>query len=217
MHRLLIVAIATLLPQFGNAQDPIPLRDLPTPSSEIQELLKRGKVKFVTGRRLAQSPSGSKLSAETHYRMRYTYHSKQSWRLHNVGGRRTLRVNVTYSRVGVFSEHTVWLQNPPETSSFWDSKLVLHELDHVRITSDERLKASYQRLLRAEASFDYPLGGNERASDALADRLVQQRTEHWFDQIRELADVRYRELDRITNHGRKPLPNDTPLREILRR
>lgn len=88
----------------------------------------------------------------------------------------------------------------PDTETFWTNWLVLHELDHVRISSDPRHEELFKKLVSEKAPFQQ--SAKEYVQDA-------------FGKVTSLVDIRYQELDRLTNHGMLDLPKGTTLDAIL--
>ncbi len=196
----------------------ISLANLPKPPEKIEKLLQLGKVKFVSGYRKkdSQTVAGAKLSAATTYKLHYDYHSRTRWVVRNDRGGRKLRITVRYTNVEFHPSHEVWFRRQPQTDGYWKNKLVLHELDHVKISSDPALEGRFRELLRNNAVIEKNLAGNVTVNDPYIDRLVDQHTEKLFQRISELIAIRYRELDRVTRHGLDPLPESSQLHKFLR-
>ena len=100
---------------------------------------------------------------------------------------------------------------------FWQDKLVLHELDHVTLSSDPRLVARFKEMLAENNVIVEELSSNGVVNSRVINRLVDRRTEQVFSQLNELVAIRYQELDRLTNHGVEPIPAESPLSGLLRR
>lgn len=220
-----------------HGQRELALTDLPKPPREIQTLLARGDVTFLIGGMQpssvdpddASTAKRRKFDAETRYHMSYTFKSHCRWSFADPGQSQRLAIQTRYEKLQLEVEHRVWLREMPEIDSFWDSPLVRHELDHIRLSSDSRLNSRFveavEQLAKIELTPDEsrPLlaaatsrkrEGTARNRTVLsrlvaddAQRWVEDRVRAEFDRTVELVEIRYRELDRQTDHGRKPVPD----------
>lgn len=210
------------LPSFSaqtdrDERDKIALADLPAPPPELARLIKSGRVSFESGGQASPQrlSTGAGLAAETAFEIRYHFDSQQNWRLATSGGRRELVISVQIGNVQWEPSHVVWFRSPPPDESFWDSPLVRHEFDHVRLSSDQRLRKSFEdtlartRLIRLELPRSVPI------TSSFVRRQVVAYVEAVFQQTVELVEIRYQELDRLTRHGLLSLPQDAALAEIL--
>jgi hypothetical protein len=201
-----------------SAQQPsrIDLADLPKPPPAIGDLIESGRVTFEAGvRDEPEHPStGPSLAAETRFRIEFNYTSHSRWTL--ATDSRRVVINVRYGSITWKPKHTVWFRRRPETENFWSSRLVLHEMDHVRISSDPRLAARFAESLGEQSTLVHPIGGGNVVNQRLVDRLVGEHVERVFSEMTELISIRYRELDRVTKHGRLAVPRDSALQQWLR-
>jgi hypothetical protein len=222
----MVVLVTLGAPSLAVAQKPKPLdpTNLAKPPDSIQALIAAGKVKFEFGQRSesAQStgaPGAPGITAETHYRIAYNYDSRSSWKLISRG--RRVVVTVQYNRVQWQPTHTIWFRNRPASASasasenFWSNKLVLHELDHVRISSDPRLARRFNQLLKEASVLNRAVADGEVVNRRYVDSLVDQHVAKIFAEISDLIAIRYKELDRITSHGVRPVPSDSVLIQWL--
>lgn len=157
-----------------------------------------------SGQRDATSPNRAKLTGETHYRLIYNYSSRPRWRLDASG--RNLRIAIRYQSIKWHTTHRIWLQELPATDGFWSNKLLLHEFDHVTISSDPRLATAFKRRLNETSVLHRKVDTSQIVNRRYVDKLVKQHVEDVFQEISDLVQVRYKELDRITDHGQRPLP-----------
>ncbi|WP_145169070.1 hypothetical protein [Rubripirellula lacrimiformis] len=185
---------------------PLAISSLPTPPADLGTLIEQGAVTFESGDRdqSLESANGPRVSAETRYRIEYHFRSNAKWDLR--GGQLTVRIQFRDIRWGV--HHVIWFRRLPETDSFWDNPLVQHEFDHVRISSDPRFRDSFRKRLRANSVVLQDVSSSQRVDDAMVDKIVEQTAKDVFESLSELVAIRYAELDRVTRHGRLPLPSD---------
>ena len=213
LRHLLLPGCFIAMAGWVTAEEAIKVTELEQPPVWIGKLLDRGSVTFSAGPRSSQPEST--LSAETRFTLNLQYRTRNRWSIQTRSGRRVLRIVATYSKVNIVPVHKVWFRKPPPTKDFWSDRLVLHELDHVMISSDDRLEKRLAELLRDNRVIEHSLEFGAVVSDAQVEKLVDQHTRRFFDQIVELAQVRYRELDRLTKHGRLPIPKDSGINEFL--
>lgn len=210
-------------------QTAIRMTDLPAPPAELEQLIEAGKVTFQYGTSDGETPfddiitekdtaaigqPGTRLAAATQYRIRFDYDAKFTWRI--LESQRELRISLQLRRFGWQPSHTVWFRDRPEIENFWTSPLVLHEFDHIRLSTDPRMKARFEELVRTPVVIRHRLGNNETADHQLARRLTDEHLQRMQQEVLELIEIRYQELDRVTSHGRDALGQDSPLYEWLR-
>jgi hypothetical protein len=210
--------------QRRGAVQTIKLTDLAEPPAPLAALIEQGTVKFFVG----QLPSGRKaenlpgeenklrFTAETQFNMNFDYRSRTQWRVQRSAGKAKLVINVLFPQVELKQTHDVWFQRRPATDGFWTNRLVLHEFDHVRLSSDPRIEKRFAQRLRDSKVITKLVDANARINDAVVRRVVDEHVKQVFAEILELVKVRNQELDRQTNHGVRPLPEDSTLSEWLR-
>jgi hypothetical protein len=191
-------------------QSPISLADLPSPPGELKRLIEAGEVEFEFGGDTTDRP----FAAETHYEIAFDYKTRTTWRLSP--NRRQLRIVMRLSRLSWQPRHRVWFRKQPASEGFWSNPLVLHEFDHVRLSSDPRWREKLEAFKRKPAVIQHDLSSHEPVTPALVDQIVEQYLQSRLQEVFDLIDIRYRELDRQTAHGQRPLPEDSPLRKYLR-
>ena len=194
------------------------LEKLPEPPASIAALVQRAAVTMSAGPRRARArPNPSmrggtlQIAAETEFKMRFHYRSQQRWRVRrgkNGHGlpTRVLIIRVRMRKLYFETKHHIWFLDRPSQEGFWETPLVLHELDHVLISSDPSLKKLFESKVGELREIEYLLAAGETPSEALVKGIVDTRIEAAFEQVSDLASIRYRELDQVTRHGQDPLP-----------
>lgn len=128
---------------------------------------------------------------------------------------RTIVINVRYDRVEWTPTHTIWFLQRPASEGFWSDPLVRHEFDHVRISSDRRLAVQFEQMLKRTSVLNRPISDSDVVNQKFVDQIVDQHVAEVFAEISELISIRYKELDRVTEHGRRGVPSDSPLNQWL--
>ncbi len=203
---------------FAVAEKPTPisLTDLPEPPAEIRKLIETGQVTFEAGEReAAPAPqTGPRITAETHYRIAYNYNTRSRWKIDSKN--RRVVISVRFRDIEWQPKHKIWFKKRPGTENFWSHPLVLHEFDHVRISTDPRVAERFEQLLRSKRSITESLSADDVVDSGFVDRLVDEHVVKIFSEISDLVSIRYQELDRVTSHGLHPLPEDSSLSGLLR-
>lgn len=202
-------------PLFGQQPRKLLLSNLPEPPEQLKKLLAAGAVTFEVGPRV--SAGDPRVVGETRYTISYRYNSQAKWQLvRNAQDARVLLINTGFSRVQWNPRHVIWLRDQPEVENFWSDAVLLHELDHLQISTDPRVAKRFAELLRQSKVIRHTLQPGEVAGRELTDKLVEREARAVFDQVTDLIAIRYRELDRETSHGRTKLPSSSKLYELLR-
>lgn len=223
------------------------LADLPAPPAEVQSVLDRGKITWLVGGlrpslvhpELSTSARKGIFAAETQFQLNYSFRSQCRWQWVQTGSPRRLQVSVRFEQLELIVEHRVWLRKMPDQEGFWDSPLVQHELDHVRLSSDPRLADQFFKAVLHHTEVDLsseqslPLIArakqrnieNEQSDESILAQLsgadaqpfISSLVQSEFDRIVQLVEIRYQELDRETQHGKQPVAAGSPLSEWLRK
>ncbi len=226
------------------AQSRIPLSVLPETPDGIRELIQAGRVTLVHGQdsegqlrdrnhqsetspeelrtalaeqnRNANNPNSrsKSLSAMTVYRVefRFTRTGKWAWN----ANQRLMTIQCRARLQSWQPIHTIWFRNQPNHDNFWKDRLVLHEFDHVQLSTEPSMRQRFTLKLRKGETIKHYLDQNEVPSDQLADKLTDQWVQRQFEQIVALVDLRYQELDRLTQHGLRVLPKEASFYPLLR-
>jgi hypothetical protein len=191
---------------------PIPLAELPEPPIELKKWIEVGDVKLSFGGR---KPLDDRMMAETKYRMVHRYRSNPRWSIRNRGTDRVCLIRLRFRSIRLSTTHEVWFLELPATEDFWGNPLVLHEFDHVRLSADPRLAKRFAELVQEETVIEKRLGENESVDEQWVQDQVDQYVQEQFARVSDIAAIRYRELDRLTRHGRSPIPADSEIAKTM--
>ena len=231
-------------PSFqASGQTALPLDSLPDPPAELSDLITQGNVEFVhgtslfrTGQRsselanlpkelrsaLDQQIAGDnqpdrpipRLSAITAYRIEFRITKYNTWKWN--AANRSITSQMRARLQSWEPIHTIWFRNQPGPVRFWDNPLVQHEFDHVKLSTDKNMEQRFKSLLQKGNRQTIRLTPDQIPSDQMVDEAIDRWIEKMFQNIVNLIDVRYVELDRITSHGQLPLPDESSLSDIIR-
>ncbi len=210
------IAIAPPSGEVAATPRPIELSDLPEPPEPLGDLIEAGRVTFEAGEReeSTELSGGLRTAAETHYKIAYNYNSRSRWAVDSAN--RRLRITVRFFSIRWEPTHVIWFRRRPETDGFWSDVLVRHEFDHVRISNDPRLAKRFEEMLREKSVISHQLSEGDVVNRPFVDHLVAEHVDNVFAEISELIAIRYKELDRVTRHGRDAVPEDSPLNRWLK-
>ncbi len=195
--------------------EPIEISELPAPPEEIRRLIDRGPLDWESGHRddRDQPDDAPQLAAETEYRIKYFYHARNRWIVNQ--DRTQVTVTAQFTQIEWNPTHRIWLRRRPVTDMFWSDEIVLHELDHLRISSDPRHEARFKQRLRTQTRFVCPITAGDVVNKQFIDRLVHDHVDRVFQEHIDLIAIRYKELDRITKHGQRPVPQESAVAKLL--
>lgn len=210
-----VVAMAVSAQVCGQGPQRLSRSKLPEPPKQLKKLLAAGGVTFEVGPRA--SAGDPRIIGETRYEISYRYKSNAKWRLtRGDRGARVVIIDADFSRVQWNPKHVIWLRDQPDADGFWSDSVLLHEFDHLRISTDPRVARKFAELLKQRQVIRHQLQPGEYAGSELTDKLVEREARAVFDEVTDLIAIRYRELDRETSHGRQALPPGSELYGLLR-
>jgi hypothetical protein len=186
----------------------IEVSELPEPDEMISQLVIGGNVafKFYEADKIRRRFTG-----ETRMAMRYHTDVKYRWRVVRFRNKRQLAVTVDHRPTRFEFFHEILLPREHAHAQIFGVPLVLHELDHVRISLDPRYQAQFEEWFQEATkslTIDVAAGTTEDEFDALIQGEVQAKSVQCFEKVLQLIHVRNRELDRQTQHGRLKLDDD---------
>jgi hypothetical protein len=200
---------------------------LPDPPADIEELIRRGRVRLITGGGPITDPktlpSGGRLAGETRFTFRYQYDSRANWQIKSGGSGNTSRsamveIRVQFRFIKLSLTHDVWLRDPPDAETFWDESVVRHEFDHVKLSSDPRIEKYFRDSAKKIERMRVPLSRVRdiagQVDNSKVQALIESRMKQTLQNTTDYVRIRYNELDRMTRHGLLPLPKDAGLLEI---
>jgi len=189
--------------------------ELPEAPEEVARLLQEGNVEFVF---YDAQAIRRRMTGETRFTLRYRTNHQLRWQLQRqANGQGKLTIRPILRPVQWELEHKVLLPSYMIGPDFYQEDLVRHELDHVRITLDSRYRQLFQQWLREDlrtVRLELPPGFDVSQFSVLAHQAIEQETAERFTKLLDLIQIRHQELDRETQHGRRPLPDDFLQRPI---
>ena len=181
--------------------DLIEVTELPAPDETLAKVVKNGNVefKFYDANKIRRQFTG-----ETRMVMNYYTNVKFRWRVVRDQGKRQLAVTVDHRPTRFEFFHQILLPRAHANEQMFAVPLVLHELDHVRVSLDPRYQAQFEEWFQeATKSLTIEIDSRTKEDDfeSLIHAEVQAQSAQCFEKVLQLIHIRNRELDRSTKHG----------------
>lgn len=195
--------------------------NLPQAPEPLQALIKIGKVRFEF-----YDPSIVRrvMAGETRYEFQYSYKSRSSWRRIVLDFKPAIKIAIKYSQVKLERTHRIFLPQEMIRDDIFARPLTLHEFDHVAISCDTRLPFLLETMLNERNAElvtvlneeEHGFQGTPTPQDLarISKILVKEASNKVFDDLVNIVAIRYKELDRISENGAKPLSVDDRYRII---
>jgi hypothetical protein len=110
-------------------------------------------------------------------------------------------VRVTMSSVESSLTHQVELPVGFDHARLWETKLARHELDHVLLTTDPRIRLLNKAALKALKQLKFQLPVNQKPTDRLIRERIGAACEERQKGVIDLMEALNQRLDRISRHG----------------
>lgn len=177
---------------------------LPAPPPEIAQLIRRGDVSFTL---YDPERDPQEFAGITRFDLQYRYEATSRWTVRRAGSRRQLRIRPKFHRLDLEFRHEVLVPASVQGDGFFGHPLVRHELDHVRVSTDPRLEALFQRWIKEDLQqLSIRLEPSQQPDDQLVRDQVEEAIQKIFQRLIDMVRIRYDQLDRETDHGQRALP-----------
>ncbi|WP_339910694.1 hypothetical protein [Symmachiella dynata] len=104
-------------------------------------------------------------------------------------------------------KHTIRLPKSYDDPTMWDTVLLLHELDHVAISSDPRLRMLLERTLFSVKRIERPMTQGGALNEAAIQKIINDEFIKRRDAVVDLATKNYKLLDKVSAHGARNIPD----------
>lgn len=180
--------------------------DLPPAPQRFAKLIESGNVSlsFYDPAEVKRQYAG-----ETKLDLRYDYRSSSRWDAQREGDGHVVTVRSQFRQFKFTRRHTIVLPIRMAGENFYSRPLVEHEFDHVRISTNPAFEKQFQRWIEAELRvLKLTLPAGQTLDNQWVQAQIKAAMKQRFDRLLDLIQIRYRELDRVTDHGMTPLPMD---------
>ena len=191
----LVLAWAAFTSQVATAGDP---------PAEVRPRLAAGNVafEFYDPNAVRRNWPGMTLFV-VEARRRFTYRYRTDQR----GETQMVSIDVTHTENTFQIRHRIQLPERYDRDDKWRQPLVLHELDHVAISTHPRLALLADSLTRSVRVVKKSLPVGEELNDERIGELINEAINAKTGDLDDLVQFNYDLLDRLTDHGEKPLPD----------
>lgn len=120
-------------------------------------------------------------------------------------GRARVRITLSKMRAEVTLKHWVRIPDRYSKPKPWETRLMLHEFDHVAISLDPRPKALLRYLAEHLPPFERTLGMGEKPSDDFYRKAITEEANKRKAAVTDLIQQGYEALDAKSSHGMVPI------------
>jgi hypothetical protein len=143
------------------------------------------------------------------FNLHATYQFKYSFKLlaPTSDGRARVRITLYNMRAEVTLKHRVRIPDRYSKPKPWETRLMLHEFDHVAISLDPRPKALLRYLAEHLPPFERTLGNGEKPSNDFYRTAITEEANKRKAAVTDLIQRAYEALDETSLHGAVPIPD----------
>jgi len=150
--------------------------------------------------RNAQRTALTLFNINVQYNHRFTRTSSRRTGRTN-GDVRIATVQAKFQNTKVTLAHEIKLTSSYQPEKPWDSRLLLHEMDHVAISTDPRLIKILESLLRAPAQLNIALSVAPDQDATLITQAIHDLQRLRRDSVQKIVQQYYDRLDQQTKNG----------------
>jgi hypothetical protein len=190
-------SLASLILLYG-----LPALAVPPPPPELKELVDEGHVRFqFYDPRIDryERPGITRFFAAYKWTFRFDVRSRKQ------GDELRVTVLPKFDRIEVELDHVIHLPKHYDNEALFQRSLVLHEFDHVAISSDPRPRRLVEHLVRKLTVVERLVDVDQPVNESLAREIVNDELARREEAVRALIDFNNRRLDQLSAHGNRDL------------
>jgi hypothetical protein len=119
----------------------------------------------------------------------------------------TYRIGVRFTRFRSTLEHRISLSESYKPTKPWESPLLLHEFDHVAISSEPRIIAIFNCLEGASVTLEVPTEASGKPDREAHEQATKTYVHDFQREVERIVNEAYVELDERSNNGLQVLPD----------
>lgn len=148
-----------------------------------------------------------RLNANTRFEFSVQTHWEYELSVIRRGAQMELVVNPKFQRLEIGVKHKLRLPEGEDVRSDRYRTLLLHEYDHVAISTDMRPRMLLRQLILSIGTIRKPWTGPIPPPEKDVNMLIANEVEERKGTVISTVDLAYRRLDEISDHGRRPIPD----------
>jgi len=147
--------------------------------------------------RNAQRTAVTLFNIEVQYNVRYTRTSLRRTNEETRGA----SIQARFLNTKITLEHEIKLTSSYQPENPWGSRLLLHEMDHVAISTDPRLMKILKSLLQTPAQLNIALSADAEQDDTSIMQAIHDLQRLRQDSVQKIVQQYYDRLDQQSNKG----------------
>jgi hypothetical protein len=176
----------------------------PAPPPEFKTLIDEGHVQFDfydPSLTRYERPGLTQFYAQYDWNFRFEIRTRRQ--------RDALRVTVLprLERIEMVLNHVIHLPKSYDNDALFGRALVVHEFDHVAISTDPRPRRLMEHLTRTLKAVEHVVPLDEKIHEELARSLVNDELMRRQSAVNQLIEFNNRRLDQLSNFGNRELEN----------
>lgn len=196
----LLFAALTIFARLAAGQQPARPPEAP---ETLAPLVQAGRI---TWELYDEKPDDLSYDGETHFEIKLDYKFRTQLRPARLNGSVVQQVSVAFFSIKATVENRVRLPRTQLEKGFWQSQLVLHEMQHVQITSDPRVPLLVKSLLQRGSKLNFP--ANTTLSESHIKDEIATQVNAVAKIVSDLVQANNDLLDQLTQHGTALLDGD---------
>jgi hypothetical protein len=170
---------------------------------EFKRLIERGKVQFVFDDNRLKSISKHGLT-QFHFDINQTFNCRINPT--RAGNKSATRISVAITDFKFQISHTVTLRTTKDKENWWNDRILLHEFDHVAISTDPRVSQLVRSLVGTSFTFvaESDSGQSKPSQDEVL-ALVRAELNKRRNAIQDCVQKNYDLLDGVSGSGTRAI------------
>ncbi len=178
---------------------PLTAERLPPPPADLAPLLERAPVSWEFYDRRKIKP---RYEAFTRYDLRVEQRHRFRYELSRTsGGGVLITIRVRFTHVEHQQTYRIEAPDHLDPQRFWQSRLIRHEMDHVKISSHPFVAAEMIRQVKSVREFQRELRPGEIPTPAVISQWIDEEVGRKLKPVLQLVQDNNHKLDEITRHG----------------
>ena len=178
---------------------------LATAPGEYVRLIQAGEVRIETDDERLQK---EKKQALTFFTLTIDYRFTMQYKLLDSSPeQQSVRVTVRYKKPTSRVKHRIALESNFNPASPWTSALLMHEMDHVAISTDPRLEKWIENYFAIEKTWDFTWNQSTKPTDDQIQKKIIEKSQGMTLDVERWIQFLYDELDSESIHGTRDISN----------